>query len=114
MTSPATAPTQDQERPEPPFSSALVEELLKLFVKAQRAHQLYLQNNPMYQRSIELLRASFAPIWQKTDELVLVVTETGLTTGGTSPVCPEAAFAAAARIASMSAPRSAPSVAVPR
>ena len=76
MTSPATAPTHDQERPEPPFSSALVEELLKLFVKAQRAHQLYLQNNPMYQRSIELLRASFVPIWQKTDELVLAVTET--------------------------------------
>ena len=78
MTSPATAPTHDQERPEPPFSSSLVEELLKLFVKAQRAHQLYLHNNPMYQRSIELLRASFAPIWQRTDELALSVTETEL------------------------------------
>ena len=78
VTSPATAPTQDQARPEPPFSSALVEELLKLFVKAQRAHQLYLQNNPMYLRSIELLRASFAPIWQRTDELGLIVTETEL------------------------------------
>ena len=76
MTSPLAAPTQDHERPEPPFSSVLVEELLKLFVKAQRAHQLYLQNNPMYQRSIELLRASFVPIWAKTDELVLTVTET--------------------------------------
>ena len=76
MTLPAAAQTTDQERPEPPFSSALVEELLKLFVKAQRAHQLYLQNNPMYQRSIELLRASFAPIWQRTDELALTVTET--------------------------------------
>src|SRR5688500_1084950 len=30
----------------------------------------------MYQRSIELLRASFVPIWAKTDELVLTVTET--------------------------------------
>src|SRR5687768_17657286 len=78
VTSPAAAPTQDQERPEPPFSSALVEELLKLFVKAMRAHQLYLQNNPMYQRAIELLRASFAPIWAKTDELSLTVTETEL------------------------------------
>ncbi len=76
MTSPATAQIQDPERPEPPFSSALVEELLKLFVKAQRAHQLYLQNNPMYQRAIDLLRASFAPIWQRTDELALTVTET--------------------------------------
>jgi hypothetical protein len=78
VTSPAAAPTAEHERPEPPFSSALVEELLKLFVKAQRAHQLYLQNNPMDQRSIELLRASFAPIWQRTDELALIVTETEL------------------------------------
>ena len=78
MTSPATAPTHDQERPEPPFASSFVDELLKLFVKAQRAHQLYLHNNPMYQRSIELLRASFAPIWQRTDELALSVTETEL------------------------------------
>ena len=43
-----------------------------------RAHQLYLQNNPMYQRAIELLRGSFAPIWAKTDELSLIVTETEL------------------------------------
>ena len=47
-----------------------------------RAHQLYLQNNPMYQRAIELLRASFAPIWAKTDELSLIVTETELRWGG--------------------------------
>ena len=55
-----------------------MEELLKLFVKAMRAHQLYLQNNPMYQRAIELLRSSFAPIWAKTDEIALAVTETEL------------------------------------
>ena len=78
MTSTAPVQTQDQERPEPPFSPVLVEELLKLLVKAMRAHQLYLQNNPMYQRAIELLRASFAPIWSKTDELSLIVTETDL------------------------------------
>ena len=78
MTSPAPVQTQDQERPEPPFPPLLVEELLKLFVKALRAHQLYLQNNPMYQRAIELLRASFVPIWSKTDELSLIVTETEL------------------------------------
>ena len=78
MTSTAPIQTQDQERPEPPFSPVLVEELLKLLVKAMRAHQLYLQNNPMYHRAIELLRASFAPIWAKVDELSLVVTETEL------------------------------------
>ena len=76
MTSPASVGTQEQERAEPPFSPVLVEELLKLLVKAMRAHQLYLQNNPMYQRAIELLRASFAPIWAKADEISLIVTET--------------------------------------
>ena len=78
MTSPAPVQTQDQERPEPPCPPVLVEELLKLLVKALRAHQLYLQNNPMYQRAIELLRASFAPIWARTDEISLIVTETEL------------------------------------
>ena len=57
---------------------ALVEEMLKLLVKAMRAHQLYLQNNPIYQRAIELLRASFQPIWAHTDEVALGVTETEL------------------------------------
>lgn len=78
MTSPAPVQTQDQDRPEPPCPPVLVEELLKLLVKALRAHQLYLQNNPMYQRAIELLRASFAPIWARTDEISLIVTETEL------------------------------------
>ncbi len=52
--------------------------MLKLLVKALRAHQLYLHNNPMYQRAIELLRASFVPIWEKTDEISLMVAETDL------------------------------------
>ena len=78
MTSPATVPTHDQERPEPPFATAPIEEMLKLLVKALRAHQLYLQNNPIYQRAIELLRASFAPIWARTEEIPLTVHETEL------------------------------------
>lgn len=77
MTSPATVPSTDQER-QPPFAPTLVEEMLKLFIKALRAHQLYLPNNPIYQRAIELVRASFAPIWAHTDELALLVTETEL------------------------------------
>jgi hypothetical protein len=71
----ASVPTRDPERPELPFPSALVEELLKVLVKAVRAHQLYLHNNPVYQRSIELLRAAFEPIWKHTTELVLSFTE---------------------------------------
>jgi HEAT repeat protein len=71
----ASVPTRDPERPELPFPSALVEELLKVLVKAVRAHQLYLQNNPVYQRSIELLRGAFEPIWAQATELVLSFTE---------------------------------------
>ena len=78
MTSSATAAAHDQERPEPPFSSALIEEMLRLLIKALRAHQLYLQNNPMYQRAIEMLRTSFVPIWAQTEEIALTVHETEL------------------------------------
>jgi len=66
---------QSVEKPEPPFPPAVVEEMIKLLVKAIRAHQLYLPNNPMYQRSVELLRGSFAPIWETVDELAFLVTE---------------------------------------
>jgi HEAT repeat protein len=71
-----SAPTLPETGPhEPPFPPALVEELLKLLGKAARAHQLYLQNNPVYQRAIEQARAAFAPVWARTEELVLQVTE---------------------------------------
>jgi HEAT repeat protein len=72
------APVQEPGRPEPPFSSTLVEEMLKLLVKAARAHQLYLHNNPTYLRALDVARAAFAPIWQLTDELAFEVTETEL------------------------------------
>jgi hypothetical protein len=52
--------------------------MLKVFIKAARAHQLYLHNNPTYLRALDLARAAFAPIWEVTDELVFDVTETEL------------------------------------
>lgn len=61
-----------------PFPSAVVEEMLRLLDKAVRAHQLYLPNNPMYLRSIELLAKSFAAIWKETEEIALSVTDTQL------------------------------------
>ena len=70
--------TQQSARPEPPFPSTLVEEMLKLLVKAARAHQLYLHNNPTYLRALDVARAAFAPIWELTDELAFDVTETEL------------------------------------
>jgi len=60
---------------EPPFSTAPVEELLRLVSKAARAHQLYLPNNPIYRRAIDNLRAGFAPIWDEVDELTLAIGE---------------------------------------
>jgi HEAT repeat protein len=70
-----TAGSTNAEPQEAPFSAAPVEELLRLIVKASRAAQLYLPNNPIYQGAINALRAGFAGIWSETDELWLVVTE---------------------------------------
>ncbi len=67
---------RDAERPAPPFPPAPVEELARLFVRAIRAHQLYLPNNPIYKGAIDGLRAGFAPIWTNAEELALTVTET--------------------------------------
>jgi len=50
--------------------------MLRLLVKAGRAHQLYLPNNPVYKGAIEALRAAFAPIWQLTPDFALKFTET--------------------------------------
>jgi hypothetical protein len=69
-------------RPEPPFSPTLVEEVLRMLGKAARAHQLYLQNNPVYQRALDSSRAAFGPVWAQTDELVLHVTEGAFTWEG--------------------------------
>jgi HEAT repeat protein len=59
----------------PPFAPSIVEGLLQLVGKAVRAQQLYLPNNPMYQRAIDQVRAGFAAVWEQTDELQLVVME---------------------------------------
>ena len=61
-----------------PFPPGPVEELLRLFVKAGRAHQLYLPNNPIYKGAIDALRVGFSAVWAQTDELALGFTETGI------------------------------------
>ncbi|HEY9448516.1 MAG TPA: HEAT repeat domain-containing protein [Gemmatimonadaceae bacterium] len=72
LTDPAadTAPPQ-----EPPFAPHLVEELLRQLSRAVKTRQLYLPNNPIYQRSLESLRAAFGPIWENTTELALQISE---------------------------------------
>ena len=58
-----------------PLERQRVEELLRLFGKAARAHQLYLPNNPVYKTAHDALRAAFVPIWEQTEELALGFTE---------------------------------------
>jgi hypothetical protein len=54
-----------------------VEELLRTLVKGLRAFQMYLPNNPVYQRAIQNVRGAFVPLWSGgLDRLVLTVAET--------------------------------------
>jgi hypothetical protein len=75
VTSPAAPSLAGELDRPPPFEPALAEELLRLFGKAARAHQLYLPNNPIYKSAHDALRAGFLPVWEETDELTLSFTE---------------------------------------
>lgn len=59
-----------------------IENLLQVLVKGLRAIQLYLPNNPVYQKAVENIRLAFQPIWEDDDQLVLVVEETDLAADG--------------------------------
>ncbi|HVT38113.1 MAG TPA: HEAT repeat domain-containing protein [Gemmatimonadaceae bacterium] len=74
-TSVPVAPTDEQERPEPPFDPGRVEEMLRQLDKTVRAHQLYLRNNPTYLKSLELLRAAFVGVWAETEAITIQVTD---------------------------------------
>jgi hypothetical protein len=79
VTAPSAAPPlpgADAQPSEPPFAPQLVEELLRQLSRAVKTRQLYLPNNPIYQRSIESLQAAFEPIWARATELVLQISET--------------------------------------
>ena len=58
------------------LAASQVAELINGLVKALRAFQMYLPNNPIYQRASENVRTAFQPIWAAMDELVLNVAET--------------------------------------
>ena len=53
-----------------------VEELIKTLIKALRAFQMYLPNNPIYQKAQANIVDAFRPIWEATDHLVLSIVET--------------------------------------
>ncbi len=68
-----TKPGAEFEQVLPPEQ---VEELLQTLVKAARAFQMYLPNNPMFHRAAKNLETAFDPVWSAIDELVLTVQET--------------------------------------
>lgn len=82
MSTSTAVPAPDAEHPEPPFSPALLEELLRQLDKTVRARQLYMANNPSYQNAIEKLRAAFAPVWKAADSFTLNVTDTAFKFAG--------------------------------
>lgn len=74
MSSPA-APASDAE-------VRAIEELLRALVKGQRALQMYLPNNPMYQRGVDQIGEAFAPVWGHIGRLVLDIQEAEITWDG--------------------------------
>src|SRR2546426_5639114 len=51
---------------------------MQVVSKGIRATQLYLPNNPVYQRAVDNIRSAFRQIWQATDDLHFDVGETEL------------------------------------
>ncbi|HET9387596.1 MAG TPA: HEAT repeat domain-containing protein [Gemmatimonadales bacterium] len=49
---------------------------MQVISKGMRATQLYMPNNPVYQRAVENIRTSFRQIWQATDDLNFNIGET--------------------------------------
>ncbi len=55
-----------------------IEDLLRAVWKSARAFQMYLPNNPMYQRAEDSLRGAFVPVWETVDEFSLTINETDI------------------------------------
>src|SRR5439155_879815 len=53
-----------------------IEELWLVLSKGLRATQLYLPNNPVYQRAVDNIRPTLRQIWEATDDLAFDVGET--------------------------------------
>lgn len=73
-----TTPAQEHEAQ----AIATVENLVQVLVKGMRAIQLYLPNNPVYQRAVKNIQSAFAEVWEETIDLTLEVSEAALTWEG--------------------------------
>jgi hypothetical protein len=63
---------------EPVADYKAVEQLLQALVKGLRAIQIYLPNNPIYEKACNKVTNAFEAVWRATDELILEVTDTEL------------------------------------
>ena len=61
---------------EPVADYKAVELLIQAFVKGLRAIQIYLPNNPIYEKACSKVTNAFEAVWRATDELILEVTDT--------------------------------------
>ena len=59
-----------------PFDPHIVDDLLRTLGRTVKNRQLYLPNNPIYQRSLDSLRTAFETLWKETEEIVLAINET--------------------------------------
>lgn len=56
--------------------ASVIAELIRTLVKALKAFQMYLPNNPMHQRARDNVARAFVPVWEALPELTLQVVET--------------------------------------
>jgi hypothetical protein len=75
VTDSGSALALEEELDEPPFAISVVTYALRQFVKAARAQQLYMANNPMRLRAMDAVRDSFLALWKETDSLELQVSD---------------------------------------
>jgi hypothetical protein len=59
----------------PPFDLTVVVDAMRQFGRAARARQLYMDNNPMHMRAMDLVHDAFRALWEHTDSLTLQVTD---------------------------------------
>jgi len=65
----------DDNTDELPFSIVLVTDALRQFARATRAQHMYMTNNPMHARAMDIVRSAFAKLWTETESLVLQISD---------------------------------------
>jgi hypothetical protein len=67
--------SEDDDLEPLPFEISFVTDAMRQFGRAARAQQLYMDNNPMHLRAMEMVRNAFAALWSETDSIKLQITD---------------------------------------